>query len=246
MAELQGNAGAAVAEAADHLGTTLVELTAVPGVGKAAKSGVENLVDTAVDQARKDARKDISPQSNVDGEMIGQDGPTYSGVRSGENAVTDKTLIDEIRSIPKGQRPDPSEYFSASQIESHLAQFDNGASRLMSQKNFDKYGIAQIDGSSFVMTRNDADRLLATANGDGRAMEEALGLPDKFFSDGNELVRIDIPKPRELNIRMPSGNEAGANPKWIPGGRLPDDSLEAVIDTGDIAENQYLFYNINF
>ncbi|MBQ0746316.1 MAG: TNT domain-containing protein [Marinobacter sp.] len=56
MAELQGNAGAAVAEAADHLGTTLVELTAIPGVGKAAKSGVEGLVETAVEQARKDAK----------------------------------------------------------------------------------------------------------------------------------------------------------------------------------------------
>ena len=87
VAELQGNADAAVAEAADDLGATLVELTAVPGVGKAAKSGVESLVDTAVDQARKNARKDISPGLNVDGEMIGQDGPTYSGVRGGEHVV---------------------------------------------------------------------------------------------------------------------------------------------------------------
>jgi filamentous hemagglutinin family protein len=63
VAELQGNAGAAIAEAADHLGTTLVELTAVPGVGKAAKSGVVGLADTAVEQARKNARKDISPGS---------------------------------------------------------------------------------------------------------------------------------------------------------------------------------------
>jgi hypothetical protein len=63
VAELQGNAGAAVAEAADDLSATLVELTAVPGVGKAAKSGVVGLADTAVEQARKNARKDISPGS---------------------------------------------------------------------------------------------------------------------------------------------------------------------------------------
>jgi hypothetical protein len=55
VAELQGNADAAVAEAADDLGATLVELTAVPGVGKAAKSGVVGLVDTAVDQGRRNA-----------------------------------------------------------------------------------------------------------------------------------------------------------------------------------------------
>jgi hypothetical protein len=55
VAELQGNADAAVAAAADDLGATLVELTAVPGVGKAAKSGVVGLVDTAVDQGRRNA-----------------------------------------------------------------------------------------------------------------------------------------------------------------------------------------------
>jgi hypothetical protein len=34
---------------------------------------------------------------------------------------------------------------------------------------------------------------------------------------------------------MPSGNETGANDLWIPGGRLPDGNLEAVIDVGDIS-----------
>jgi len=64
VAELQGNADAAVAEAADNLGATLGELTAVPGVGKAAKSGVVGLVDTAVDQGRRNARdwaEDVRP-----------------------------------------------------------------------------------------------------------------------------------------------------------------------------------------
>mgnify|MGYP003134694695 FL=1 len=56
VAELQGNADAAVAEAADSLGATLGDLTAAPGVGKAAKSGVAGLADTAADQARKNAK----------------------------------------------------------------------------------------------------------------------------------------------------------------------------------------------
>jgi filamentous hemagglutinin len=93
VAELQGNADVAVAEAADNLGATLVELTAVPGVGKAAKSGVVGLVDTAADQARKNARKDISPSLNVDGEMVGQNGSTYSGIRGGEGVVRQNFFV---------------------------------------------------------------------------------------------------------------------------------------------------------
>ena len=121
VAELQGNAGAAVAEAADHLGTTLVELTVVPGVGKAAKSGVAGLVDTAVDQARKDAKNwadnarpaktsptvDVSALPDVDGEMIGLGRPTVPEA----SVVPDNNPIGAIfegslyRSVPDGRNP---------------------------------------------------------------------------------------------------------------------------------------------
>jgi len=29
---------------------------------------------------------------------------------------------------------------------------------------------------------------------------------------------------------MPSGNEAGANSQWLPGGKLPEGNFEAVVD----------------
>lgn len=38
---------------------------------------------------------------------------------------------------------------------------------------------------------------------------------------------------------MPSGNEAGANEFWIPGGKLPTGNLEAVIDADNISPSQY-------
>jgi len=69
-------------------------------------------------------------------------------------------------------------------------------------------------------------------------MEKALGLPENFL-ENNNLVRVDIPNPKELNIRIPSGNEAGANDLWIPGGKLPSGDLEAVIDSGDISATRY-------
>jgi hypothetical protein len=108
----------------------------------------------------------------------------------------------------------------------------------MTDSNLTKYGIAQRDGTSFIMPKGEADRLFAAANGDMRALEHSLGLP-KDFMESNKMVRIDVPNPRELNLRMPSGNEAGANEFWLPGGVLPNGNREAVIDAANIAASRY-------
>jgi RHS repeat-associated protein len=145
---------------------------------------------------------------------------------------------DEIRAIPKGERPDPSEYLSQDYISDHLSQFQDGASRFMTQSNLEKYGIAQRDGTSFVMPSSEADQLVASTSGNPAALEEALGLPKDFLAS-NQLYRVDIANPQELNLRMPSGNEAGANDQWIPGGKLPDGNSEAVIDAGGLSPSRY-------
>ena len=167
-----------------------------------------------------------------------------SGVVSNKLPLS-QAKIDEIRAIPRGQRPEPSEYLSAVYIDKHLSQFDDGAARFMTQRNLEKYGVGQRDGTSFVMTKQEADRLIKTTNGNPTAMEEALGLP-KGFLESNQLVRVDIPNPRELNLRIPSGNEAGANDLWIPGGSLPDGSLEAVIDVGDFPSGRFGYTKIRY
>jgi hypothetical protein len=84
----------------------------------------------------------------------------------------------------------------------------------------------------------EADALLTSTGGTARALEAALGLP-KNFLDNNKIVRVDIPKPRDLNIRIPSGNEAGASELWLPGGRLPNGNVEAVIDANAISNTRY-------
>ncbi|WP_244132827.1 DUF6531 domain-containing protein [Burkholderia sp. BCC0397] len=162
-----------------------------------------------------------------------------AGCCSADPRYKDGYTEKDILAIPKEKRPLPSEYLHDSYIQSHLAQFDNGAARYMTKSNFEKYGIGQRDGTSFVMTKAEADQLLKSANGDAGAMEKALGLSPDFLSS-NQLYRIDIPNPRELNLRMPSGNEAGANEFWIPGGKLPTGNLEAVIDAGNISPSQYV------
>jgi hypothetical protein len=83
------------------------------------------------------------------------------------------------------------------------------------------------------MPKSEADALIEATHGDPRAMEEALGLPDGFL-ELKKVVRIDIDNPENYDLRLPSGNEAGTNDRWIPGGKLPDGGSEAVIDGGNV------------
>ena len=69
-------------------------------------------------------------------------------------------------------------------------------------------------------------------------METELGLPQGFL-DSNKVVRIDIANPHDFNLRIPSGNEAGANEQWVPGGALPNGSSEAVVDGGLMTPDHY-------
>ena len=147
--------------------------------------------------------------------------------------------LDEIVAIPKGARPDPADYLSPSYIADHLALFDDGATRFQLRTGLDKYGPGQVDGTSFVMPRHEADRLLAETAGDPRALEDALGLPAGQLDGADQLMRVDFADPAELDLRIPSGNEAGANAQWIPGGKLPEGGSEAVIDVGGTDPSRY-------
>ncbi|HEX5254053.1 MAG TPA: hypothetical protein VFW69_09305 [Mycobacterium sp.] len=159
----------------------------------------------------------------------GDDGPA-------DGLTTEKR--DEIIATPKGARPDPSDYLPSQYIESQLQKFNDGATRFMPESNLEKYGIAQWDGTSFVMPKHEADAMTAATGGDLRAMETELGLPQGLL-DSNKIVRIDIADPKDFNLRIPSGNEAGANEQWIPGGVLPNGSSEAVVDAGSIPPEHY-------
>ncbi|MBF0312799.1 MAG: hypothetical protein HQK50_03565 [Oligoflexia bacterium] len=64
--------------------------------------------------------------------------------------------------------------------------------------------------------------------------------------DADELVRIDVPRPKDHNLRIPSGNERGANESWRPGGKLPNGNSEAVIDLGNAPPSAWTSTLINF
>jgi hypothetical protein len=147
-------------------------------------------------------------------------------------------MRDAITALEKGLRPDPSECLSPEFIREHLEKFSDGASRFAPESNLSRSGIAQVDGTSLMMTKHDVDALLQSVDGDQRMMERGLGLPQGFLED-NKIVRIDVPDPQDYNLRIPSGNEAGANSNWIPGGYLPDGLPEAVIDGRDVPPGGY-------
>lgn len=202
----------------EAIGRGLAEVVLVvvgtKGVDKAAKGG--RVADVAADAS--DAARAADRLANA--------------------APLSRSQIDAITDLPKGSRPDPAQYLPAQYISDHLALFEDGATRFQLRSGLDKYGPGQVDGTSFVMPRAEADALLAATRGDPRALEQALGLPAGQL-DGQTLMRVDFARPAELDLRLPSGNEAGANALWIPGGRLPDGSAEAVIDVGGIAPSRY-------
>ncbi|MCV7227130.1 NAD(+)--arginine ADP-ribosyltransferase [Mycolicibacterium komossense] len=153
------------------------------------------------------------------------------------HGLTDE-LRDQILATEKGHRPDPSEYLSPDQIERHLERFDQGVTRFMVRDNLEQWGIGQTDGTSFVFPSAELDNLMSATGGDLRRIEESLGLPDGFFKE-YDIVRVDIDDPRSYDLRVPSGNEAGANSQWLPGGFLPKGMPEAVIAGGDVPRSDY-------
>lgn len=156
---------------------------------------------------------------------------------SGLDSGLTQSQIEDIVNTPKGSRPDPSSYLSQEYIDAHLAQFDDGVSVIQTEWAYSRYsetnGFVGVpdDNSLFVMPKNYCDDVIARANGNISIIEKELGFPEGYFSDGGGLIRIDAPNTPELNIRIPSGNETGANKLWIPGGKTSGGVPEAITNT---------------
>lgn len=148
------------------------------------------------------------------------------------NGPTPNNVVD----AGHGNRPDPSEYLDQSYIDQHLDRFRDGASRIYISDNLANYGPGNR-GSTFVFPTSELQQIVTETGGDARALAVRLGMdPDYYIGADNLPVAVEIRNfdPSELsNIRMPSGNEGGANPQWIPGGYLPTFDPEAVIDIPD-------------
>ena len=149
-----------------------------------------------------------------------------------EDSWKDGWSSQKVLDIAKGQRPAPSVYLDQKYIDFHLAQFNGGATYLVTKSSLDKSGrdtLGYPDNTQFVMTKAEMDAMLTKTAKDISKIETELGIPAGSWK-GQEMVRISISDPKALNVRVPSGNEMGANSLWLPGGHLPTGYSEAVIN----------------
>ena len=144
---------------------------------------------------------------------------------------------ENIISLPKGQRPDPSTYLSQAEIDAHLSLFDDGAIRITPTANVSSYGNAGPNGG-FVLPKSELDRLITETGGDPVKLEQALGLNPGDLSSGQVSI-LEIAPEHITGLRIPSGNEAGANSNWVPGGYTSGGVPEAVMDLSAITEKDF-------
>lgn len=161
-----------------------------------------------------------------------------------ENAWKTGWSKEKILATLKGERPSPIQYLKAEYVIEHynLFQKEGIASRVLTKDRFERYGIGKPDlgKTEFVSRKSDIDDILMLSREEQAAK---LGIPIKDIEKG-EMVRVDFKLSGDVKIEMPSGNEFGANPEWIPGGVLPDGNLEVIIRTEKLIEGKH--YTIKY
>jgi hypothetical protein len=151
-----------------------------------------------------------------------------SGLLPGVRETAKKTglsesKIQEILNTQKPNRPSPDTYLSEAAITKHLAPFHEGAVRIQPFAQTGQIGRTE----TWVFPKSFVDDAVQKASGDPRKLEPLLGLENGYL--GSNPIRMDIPNPS--NVRLPDGNEFGANDFWRPGGYTwPGGLPEAVID----------------
>jgi hypothetical protein len=78
---------------------------------------------------------------------------------------------------------------------------------------------------------------MAETGGDPIELARKLGIDEDQLKKDSLLI-IEFQPTRSYNAHMPSGNEFGANKHWLPGGRLPEGDVEAVVRTEGMLKGQ--------
>jgi hypothetical protein len=175
-----------------------------------------------------------NPLYSNGGKTYAMEGGQTTFVPAGERVVPksgfslSQSQIDNIVNTPKGKRPDPSEYMTKADIDAHLAIFDDGAVRFTSKSAVEKYGTAG-NSEAFVMPKSEFDKIVSEAGGNLRVIEQRLGLDSGYLSN-KDVIAVHIKRQDMPDIKVPSGNESGANSQWRPGGYTSGGVPEAVVD----------------
>jgi len=156
--------------------------------------------------------------------------PTTPGTGSTKPHL-DQATADQIVNTPKGQRPDPRSYLSQADIDAHLQPFrDSGAIRFANRGDVNSYGTLGPPGGTFTLPKSEFDALLKRSGGDYGKVETELGLEPGTLTNGNTVIAYIAPQDLQ-GLRVPDGNEIGANKNWIPGGYTSGGVPEATVDT---------------
>lgn len=138
---------------------------------------------------------------------------------------------------PKGLRPDPSEYLTKEYIDSHLEKFKDGVSCLKLESIKENFKNLGMEDGLFVLPKYVMDEMIERAGNNISKIERELGIPagdwnGKIYDLDHplSLIRIDILPSQIKKLRIPTGNEFGANNKWVPGGYTDYGLPEAVIE----------------
>lgn len=146
--------------------------------------------------------------------------------------ITDEQIVK----IQKGYRPNPYLYMSETDITNHLNKFESEGvvSRVVLKEDYEDFGVGKPDAgkTEFVSTKSEIDDILKLPLTE---QSKKLGLPESQLQGGG-IVRIDFKLSSKYKVEIPSGNEWGTNEQWIPGGKLPDGNLEAIIKTEGMVE----------
>ena len=141
-----------------------------------------------------------------------------------------RARLNAIQSMPRGSRPAVETYMTAGQRAAHLAQFDAGVVRVTSRTSLSKYGTLGPQGG-FVTSLTDFRAIVRESRGDLRVVERRLSLDPGTLSNKDTVIAL-VDRKDAAGLRLPTGNEGGANTQWVPGGYTSNNTVEAVMDFG--------------
>ena len=95
------------------------------------------------------------------------------------------------------------------------------------------------------------DKLLQRTGKNISQIENELGIPEGSWSSklhqGDKLIRVDIKINTHSKLRIPSGNEIGADELlWIPGGKTLGGFSEAIIEPIKVKNTKYIHNSNNY
>ena len=183
-------------------------------------------------QWHKYAEAGISPSDRVRVLEISEKAPKIKMI----DGLDQQSVFKNIEAIDTEitPRPEPEGYLHPDYLEAHKHLFDNGAAKFQKFQPSESWNEGIVGGddrTSFWLSKDHADIIQDIARGDNRIYETLLGFDDGYLGDG-PLYRLDVTPEvvAEKGISIPSGNEAGANKWWRPGGRTyPGDMPEGVM-----------------